>query len=221
MTRGQGGTVTVTTVLRVRRLPEPYGQSNNHHTQEPRQYPEAGLAGEGFDPVEHLENQEALALHSTVRAVPLCLSFQNCPARDRKAAPADTSTCRPIGRGGAGCHLLFVYRGSSCMEYCEVSHLSPAKCRDIACRAGTFLSRRRPGPIGHGIASRQKLPRASLTLPARTNAPQSVGWLASSSRRRPSWPCWSPGFSQNPNPAPVIGLSKWTQHQTMKGNPQG
>ncbi len=119
--------------------------------------------------------------------------------------------------------LAPVYRvwGSSCMEFYAVSHPSPAKCRDIACRAGTFLSRRRPGPIGHGIASRQKLPRASLTLPARTNAPQSVGWLASSSRRRPSWPCWSPGFSQNPNPAPVIGLSKWTQHQTMKGNPQG
>jgi hypothetical protein len=65
---GQGALVIATDHRLRQRLPEPSCKSllpsqddsraNNHHRQEPKEYPEAGLAELGLEEVEHLENQE-------------------------------------------------------------------------------------------------------------------------------------------------------------------
>jgi len=141
-------------------------------------------------------SQEAGAQHEQPARVPLQLSdwppVYQPPARGARTPPRVGS---PI--------LLREFGGQSpCTEYYEDNHQSLRKCRDAPCRGGTFLSRRRRGHGGHGTVSPQRQQRNLPPLRARMSAPLSVGWLASSSRRRSSWPCLSRGCLQNPNPAP-------------------
>ncbi len=100
----------------------------------------------------------------------------------------------------------------TCTEFYAASRLSPAKCRDAPCRAGTFLSHRHRGHGGQDIYGPRKPQRSSPLLLARTSAPLSVGWQASSSRRRSFLPCLSRSYSRS-NPAPdLVANSGSTQN---------
>jgi hypothetical protein len=99
------------------------------------------------------------------------------PARCRAATQYNTA--RQHRAGEARQFLLSVFGGTSCTEFYAVSRLSPAKCRDSLCRAGTKLSRRQIGLYLQGGIGRTRQPRTLPRLTTKTSAPANDGLRAS------------------------------------------